>query len=95
MNCVVERSVAYRNGVEYSIPSHVQFVKDMDAAKIPIELRRTHIGSMPCVRVKDKSSALKATQVGCDWDTALDHYIVFPYEHDPNLAEQQKYSWGR
>lgn len=88
------REVVYQNGVEYSLYSHVRFVKDMMAAGIPTELRRTHTGATPCVRVQDKDKAMKATTVGLRWLTEETNFIVFPEATDLNLAEQQKYSWG-
>lgn len=87
--------VVYKNGVEYSLPTHVQFVIDMTAAGIPVELRNTHIGSGPSVRVSDYRGVTKMTNVGLDWESDGSGYIVYPYRLDPNLAKQQKTSWGR
>lgn len=91
---VETKRAMYRNGVEYTIPGHVQFIEDMDRAGLPVELRMVFGGGMPSVRVKTRENALKHTNVGCDWCVAGRDMIVFPYHVDGRLKDQQKYSWG-
>lgn len=94
MPATVSSPSIFWNGVEYTIPSHVKFVQEMLAAKIPVELRKTHVGCSPCVRVKDKDNALKRTTVGCNWQDGIGFVTVFPYGLDKTLSHQQRDSWG-
>lgn len=85
----------YRNGCEYTHPLHIQFIKDMDAVGLPIELRRTYAGSMPAVRVTDRKQAVNASTWSVNYEFTPHDTLVYARHADPLLSDQQKYSWGR
>lgn len=82
----------YMHGVEYSLKSHVQFIRDMKKLGLPIELRVRYMYAGPCVRVTDRKKLEGQTSVRCAYENKKMHFLVFPAESDPivmSIAKDQ------
>lgn len=92
MNKTAEGSKLYRCGVEFSLPSHTQFIKDMEVKKHPVRLYNVYGYSGPCVRVpaNSKTIIMGLTNVRCGAIQRGGAVIIFPYGHDPVVAATVK-----
>lgn len=80
----------YLNGVEYSHPAHVQFIKDMQSKGLNIELRVTFMYGGPCVLVRDKKKVTDNTSVRCGFEPKGVYFRIFPQESDPIVKDIAK-----
>ncbi len=90
------KTAVYRNGVEYTLPTHTRFITEIEAAGLgdKLYMRKTFIGCAPALRVKDRRKVLDATTVPCEWDGIGLDVWVGPVALDRNLLLQQTDSWG-
>ena len=80
------------NEGEYTNPSHVQFVQDMEEAGLDVQhYQGRFYWEGPAVAVDDLQDALGATEVRCQWDHLGLGWIVYPraYGHVRRIKEHE------
>lgn len=64
----------------YTKETHIQFVKDMEVAKLPVRhYRGRNFYEGPAVEIDHVVDVLSNTKVYCLWDNLGEGFIVHPY----------------